>query len=77
MLKIFRGRWITKRLRLSRLGCFVRKLPVVTAGYLVWDSAQIVTRHNVTNVTYPGDDDGEDGKSLGMDQSAPFLSSLS
>ena len=31
MLKIFRGRWITKRLRLSRLGCFVRKLPVVTA----------------------------------------------
>ena len=31
MLKIFRGRWITKRLRLSRLGCFVRELPVMTA----------------------------------------------
>ena len=77
MMKIQRGRRITKRLRLSRLGCFVRKLPVMTAGYLVWDSAQIVTRHNVTNVTYPGDDEGEDGKSFGSDQSVPFLSSLS
>ena len=70
MLKIFRGWRITKRLRLSRLGCFVRKLPVVTARVF----SVGLTRHNVT---YPGDDDGEDGKSLGMDQSVPFLSSLS
>lgn len=74
MLKIFRGRRITKRLRLSRLGCFVRELPVMTSRVFSVGLSSADTRHNVT---YPGADDGEDGKSLGMDQSVAFLSSLS